>query len=158
MASGRSKTQVTPPTPGSAKTHWSLPMKKYLLPVGAGVVVFGVVTAFAASLTVNGTSLAAGNATITACNSSATATYSTALATSGANQGKYVVNGGTLTTDGASPSNCKGLNYKVTLLDGSNVSLGTASGQLADPTGDATLTFATSPLASAVGGVAVVIT
>lgn len=134
-------------------------MKKFLVPIAVGVVVFGGVTAFAATLTVNGTSLAAGNATITACNSSATALYTETLATSGANKGKYVVTGGTLTTDGANPSACKGMSYRVTLLDSSNASLGEATGTLADPTGDATLDFSSNPpLATSVVGVAVVIT
>ena len=134
-------------------------MKKFLVPIAVGVVVFGGVTAFAASLTVNSKSLAAGNATVGACNSSAAATYTSTLATTGVNKGKYVVTGGFLSTDGLNPSACKGLSFKVTLLDGSNVSLGEATGNLADPTGDATLDFsANPPLASAVAGVAVVIT
>lgn len=133
-------------------------MKKFLVPIAVGVVVFGVVTAFAATLTVNGTSLAAGNATISACNSSANATYTSTLATSGTNKGKYVVTGGTLSTDGLNPSACKGMSYKVTLLDSGNASLGEATGTLADPTGDTTLDFSSNaPLASAVAGVAVVI-
>ena len=133
-------------------------MKRYALPIGAGVVVFGVVTAFAASLTVNSKSLGAGNATVASCNSAASATYTSTLATTGANKGKYVVSGGSLATDGANPSACKGMSYKVTLLDSSDVSLGEATGNLADPTGDATLSFSGTPLASAVVGVAVVIT
>ena len=79
-------------------------MKKFLVPVAVGVVVFGGVTAFAATLTVNSKSLAAGNGTVTACNNSAAAVYTSTLATSGTNKGKYVVTGGTLTTDGLSPS------------------------------------------------------
>jgi hypothetical protein len=134
-------------------------VKKFLVPIAVGVVVFGGVTAFAASLTVNSKSLAAGNGTIAACNSSAAAAYTSTLATSGGNTGKYVVTGGSLTTDGLSPSACKGMSYKVTLLDGSNASLGEATGTLADPPGDATLNFSgTPPLASAVVGIAVVIT
>ena len=134
-------------------------MKRYALPIGAGVVVFGVVTAFAASLTVNTKSLGSGNATVASCNNAASASYTSTLATTGANKGKYVVTGGSLVTDGSSPSACKGLSYKVTLLDTGNVSLGEATGTLADPTGDATLDFSTSsPLASAVTGIAVVIT
>lgn len=133
--------------------------KKFLLPIVVGVVVFGAVTAFAATLTVNSKSLAAGNGTVTACNTSAAATYTSTLATSGGNTGKYVVTGGTLTTDGLSPSACKGMSYRVTLLDSSNVSLGEATGVLADPTGDATLDFSSNPpLATSVAGVAVVIT
>ena len=134
-------------------------MKKFLVPIAVGVVVFGGVTAFAASLTVNSKSLGAGNGTVATCNSSAAATYTSTLATTGGNKGKYVVTGGFLSTDGLSPSACKGMSYKVTLLDGSNASLGESSGTLADPTGDATLDFsANPPLASAVVGVAVVIT
>src|SRR3954468_23421111 len=106
MASGRSKTQVTPPTPGSAKTHWSLPMKKYALPIGAGVVVFGVVTAFAASLTVNSDSLAAGNATVAACQDHAHVAY----ATSG-----LTVTAATVTFSNGTAGACDTLDAEVTL-------------------------------------------
>ena len=144
--------------PGLPTQETTVSKKKYLLPIGVGVVVFGAVTAFAASLTVNTKGLGAGNATVGTCNSSASANYVSTLATSGTNKGKYVVTGGTLTTDGLSPSACKGMSYKVTLLDSVNVSLGEATGTLADPTGDATLDFSsTSPVTSGVVGVAVVI-
>ena len=136
-------------------------MKKFVLPVGAGVVVFGVVTAFAASLNVTSSSLAAGNGTVGACNSSANLTnYTTAPITSGANKGKYAVTGATLTTVAGTPSSCGGMSFKVQLLDGSNVVVGTeATGTLGANTGSAAVDFSgTEVLASNVSNLAVVIT
>jgi hypothetical protein len=89
-------------------------VKKFVLPVGAGVVVFGVVTAFAASLTVNSESLAAGNATVAACQDTANVTYTH----SGLN-----VTGATVTFSG-NAGNCDGLTAEVTL---------TGSGTVATP-------------------------
>ena len=134
-------------------------MKRYLLPIGAGVVVFGVATAFAASLTVNSKSLGSGNTTVAACNSSATVAYTTAAITSGTNKGKYQVTGGTLTTVAGSPSVCSGKSYQVTLLDGSNNVLGTEATGTLGTNGDATMDFSgTEVLASAVSNIAVTIT
>jgi hypothetical protein len=134
-------------------------VKKFVLPIGAGVVVFGVVTAFAASLTVNSKSLAAGNATAGACNSSAAVTYATALATSGANKGKYVVSSASVTTDGLPTSACGGMAYRVSLLDASNVAVGAEGTGTLAADGTGTVTFASGTvLAHDVEGVAVVIT
>src|SRR4051794_39638148 len=52
--------------------------KRFLIPAVAGVVTFGAVTAFAASLNVTSKSLAAGNASVTSCNASAAVSYNTA--------------------------------------------------------------------------------
>lgn len=132
-------------------------MKKYLLPLGAGVVVFGVATAFAASLSVTSPGLSAGNATVAACNASAAVTYNTAMST-GTNAGKYVVTTAPVTTG----TGCKGLTYKVTLLDASDGSLAEQTGTLDATTGNATGAaapdFTSSDIkASDVYGVAVVI-
>jgi hypothetical protein len=62
-------------------------VKRYALPIGAGVVVFGVVTAFAASLTVNTKTLGAGNATVASCQDNASVSYTT----TGANVHQAVV-------------------------------------------------------------------
>lgn len=126
-------------------------MKKYLLPLGVGVVVFGGATAFAASLTVTNTSLGAGNATVSTCNSSATVTYNTTATT---NTKTYVVT----TTPVASAATCATLSYKVTLLGANNASLGEATGSL-NSSGGATPDFSSQNIAASdVLGVAVVIT
>jgi hypothetical protein len=130
-------------------------VKKFVLPIGVGVVVFGVVTAFAASLTVNSSSLAAGNATVAACNASANVTYANALATSGGNKGKYTVSTATVTSATA----CGGMSFKVSLLDSSNVVVGAEATGTLDSSGTTTVNFtAGTVLAENVTGVAVVIT
>ena len=88
-------------------------MKKYLLPLGAGVVVFGVATAFAASLGVSTTSLGAGSATVSSCNDNAAVTYTT----TGANVHEAVV-----TFSGGTAGACNGLTAQVTFT-GSGVVL-----------------------------------
>ena len=130
-------------------------MRKFILPVGAGVVVFGVVTAFAATLTVNSDGLAAGNGTVDACNTSADVTYDTALATGATNTGKYVVTDVAVTSVAA----CSGKSYKITLLDANDAAVGSQfTGTLdADGAGGATITD-DSVLAHDVEGVAVVVT
>lgn len=126
-------------------------MKKFLLPLGAGVVVFGSVTAFAATLNVTSNSLGAGNATLTACNSSASVTYNT---TAGTGAKTYEVT----TAPVATASTCNGKSFKVTLLGASNASLAEATGTL-DSTGAATPDFTSDHIAAEdVVGVAVVIT
>jgi hypothetical protein len=81
-------------------------VKKFLLPIGAGVVVFGVVTAFAASLSVSSSSLGSGNATVAACQSDAAVTYTL----TGANVHEAVV-----TFSGGSAGDCDGMDAQVTL-------------------------------------------
>jgi hypothetical protein len=125
-------------------------VKKFLLPLGAGVVVFGAATAFAATLTVNTNSLGAGNATVDSCNSSATVTYDTA-ATSG---GSYQVTTAPVTT----AATCNGKSFKVTLLGDNSASLAEVTGTL-DSSGAASPDFSSSSIAAHdVVGVAVVIT
>jgi hypothetical protein len=82
-------------------------VKKFVLPVGAGVVVFGVVTAFAASLNVSSDSLGAGNATVAACQSAAHVTYSTT--------GTTVDSADVTFSGGAVGDECDGLSAEVTL-------------------------------------------
>jgi hypothetical protein len=81
-------------------------VKKFVLPVGAGVVVFGVVTAFAASLTVNTESLAAGNATVDACQDTADVSYTHSGTT---------ITGATVTFSNGTAGACDGLDAEVTL-------------------------------------------
>lgn len=122
-------------------------VKRYLVPVLAGVVVFGGVTAFAATLNVSSKSLGAGDSAVASCNASAAVTYTTAFAT-----GSYKVATAPITT----AASCNGLSYKVT-LSGSTGSLGEQTGLL-DATGAATPNFGSTIAAAGVTGVSVVIT
>ena len=130
-------------------------MKKYLVPIVAGVVVFGSVTAFAASLTITNSSLGAGNATVASCNTSATVTYNTVVTT---NVDTHEVTTAPVT----SGVGCAGMAYKVTLLGASNTVLGEIAGNLsavAGFKGTATPDFTADNIAAVdVVGVAVVIT
>lgn len=129
-------------------------MKKYLLPLGAGVVVFGSVTAFAATLTVNSSSLGAGNATVTSCNSAAAVTYGT---TPTANAKTYDVSTATVTTSGTG-TGCANMSFRVTLLGAGGTTLGEKTGTL-DGTGAGSADFTTLTIpASDVASVAVVVT
>lgn len=80
--------------------------KKFVLPIGAGVVVFGVVTAFAASLTVNTDSLAAGNAAVAACQDTAHVAYT--------HTGTQVT-GADVTFSNGTSGDCDGMTAEVTL-------------------------------------------
>jgi hypothetical protein len=123
---------------------------RYLAPAVVGVVVFGAVTAFAASLTVNTKSLGAGNATVDTCNASASVSYNTALSS-----GVYQVTTAPVTT----ATTCKGMSYRVDLTGASNVNLGEITGTLDATTGAALPDFTSANIsASAVTGVSVVIT
>lgn len=125
-------------------------MKRFLLPLGAGVVVFGVVTAFAATLTVNSTTLGAGNATVASCNSSASVSYNTTAGSSN----NFIVTTAPITT----AAGCASMSYKVSLYDGSGASLGSVSGTLSG-TGAASPDFTSDAIDAAnVENVAVVIT
>ncbi len=125
--------------------------KKYLVPVVAGVAVFGAVSAFAATLTVNSKSLGSGNATVASCNASANVTYNTAYVST---LPGYKVS----TTPVATAATCTGMTFKVTLTGASNASLAELTGTL-DATGAAAPDFSTPVIAAAsVTGVSVVIT
>lgn len=132
-------------------------MKRYLVPVLAGVVVFGGVTAFAATLTVSSDTLGSGDSVVASCNATAKVSYTTAFATGG-----YKV----ATTPITTAASCKGLSYKVTLTDASG-SLAERTGTLDATTGAATPSFAPTvapdPIfagitAASVTGVSVVVT
>ncbi len=130
-------------------------MKRYLVPVLAGVTVFGAVTAFAATLTVSSTGLGSGNATVASCNTSAAVSYTTAYAA--ALPGYKVA-----TAPVTSAAGCSGKAYKIT-LSGTvssvpNTSLAEQFGTL-DSTGASAPDFsALNILAANVTGVSVVIT
>lgn len=124
---------------------------RFVVPAVAGVVVFGAVTAFAATLSVNGKTLGSGNATVSSCNSGATVTYTTAYS---ATLPGYKVATAPVTTAAA----CNGFAYKVTLTGAANASLAEVTGTL-DASGNATPDFSASNISAAnVTGVSVVIT
>ena len=122
-------------------------MKKYLLPVGVGVVVFGAVTAFAATLNVSSTTLGAGNATVAACKDAAAVTYTP----TGANVGTATV------TFSGTGAGCNGMTAQVTLTGINSLASSPASGSGTVASGVATVNFS-SVAASDVTGVSVVIT
>jgi hypothetical protein len=125
--------------------------KRFLIPAVAGVVTFGVVTAFAATLTVSSKSLGSGNATVATCNASAQVSYNTAYS---ASLPGYKVS----TTPVTTAAGCATMSYKVTLTGAANASLGEITGTL-DGTGAASPDFSSSNIAaSAVTGVSVAIT
>ena len=125
--------------------------KRFLIPAVAGVVTFGAVTAFAATLSVSSKSLSAGNATVASCNASAQVSYNTAYA---ASLPGYKVTTAPVTTAGG----CASMSYKVTLTGAANASLGEITGTL-DGTGAASPDFSASNIAaSAVTGVSVAVT
>lgn len=127
-------------------------MKKFLVPIAVGVVVFGGVTAFAASLTVNSKSLGAGNAVVAACNDNAAVSYTT----SGSKVSTAVV-----TISGSQAAgHCDNLPAQVTLLGSGNSVLATRTATVGSTTTDvATVSFSADNVdSSAVTGVAVVIT
>jgi hypothetical protein len=124
---------------------------KFAVPAVTGIVVFGAVSAFAATLSVSSKSLGAGNATVSGCNAGASVTYNTTY--SAALPG-YKVSTAPVTTAAA----CTGMAYKVTLTGTGNASLGEISGTL-DSSGGASPDFSSSNVAaSGVTGVSVVIT
>jgi hypothetical protein len=123
---------------------------RYLAPVIVGVVVFGAVTAFAASMTVSSSSLGAGNVAVDKCNDTAAVSYNTALSA-----GVYKVT----TAPVATAATCAGMAYRVALTGAGNVVLGEVTGNLDSVTGDATPDFTSAGVAAAaVTGVSVVVT
>ena len=126
--------------------------KRFLVPAVAGVVTFGAVTAFAATLGVTSKSLGSGNATVASCNATANVTYTTAY--SSASPIGYKVATAPVTT----ALGCASMAYKVTLAGSGNTSLGEVTGTL-DSSGAASPDFSSQNVAaSLVTGVSVVIT
>lgn len=125
--------------------------KRFLVPAVAGVITFGAVTAFAASLNVTSKTLGSGNATVNGCNATAAVTYNTAYS---ATLPGYKVTTAPVTT----AVGCATMAYKVTLTGTSNASLAEVTGTL-DSSGAANPDFTSNNIAaSAVTGVSVVIT
>ena len=122
-----------------------------MIPAVAGVVTFGAVTAFAATLGVTSKSLGSGTAGVATCNATAQVTYNT---TYSASIPGYKVTTTPVTTSGT----CAGMAYKVTLSGSGNASLGEIPGTL-DGSGNASPDFSSSNIsAQNVTGVSVVIT
>ena len=136
--------------------HASAPSRRrgslrWLAPVLVGVVVFGAVTAFAASLNVSSKSVGSGNATVSTCNATAAVTYNVAYS---ASLPGYRVTTAPITTAAA----CSGLSFRVTLTGPANASLGEVSGTL-DATGTASPDFTSANVAAAsITGVSVTVT
>ena len=134
-------------------------MKKYLVPIVAGAVVFGAVTAFAATLNVSSSSLGSGNATVASCNSAASVNYTAGFATT---PHVYQVSSTTVTTPGPvgpAVAVCAGKTYKITFLDASNAPVGTeVTGTIGTDGTDTTNVASQGIAASGVANVAVVIT
>lgn len=126
-------------------------MKRYAVPVLAGVVVFGAVSAFAATLGVSSTTLGSGDSAVASCNASAAVSYTSdwdALLQA------YEVSTAPIT----SAVGCAGKSYKVTLTDSTGASLAEITGTL-DGTGAHAPDFsAADVLAADVTGVAVLVT
>ena len=126
-------------------------LARFAIPAVVGVVVFGSVTAFAASLSVTSKSLGSGNATVASCNAAASVSYTTSYASSIPG---YKVATAPVTT----AAGCGTMAYKVTLTGAGNASLAEISGSL-DGTGAASPDFSASNISAAlVTGVSVVIT
>ena len=125
-------------------------MKRVVIAALLGLVVFGAVYGFAASLTVNSKTLGAGSATVASCNASAAVSYNSTYAST--------IPGYKVTTAPVtSAAGCATMAYKATLTGTAGTSLGEVTGTL-DATGAASPDF-TSPNvnAASVTGVSVVI-
>lgn len=103
-------------------------MKRYLVPIIAGVTVFGAATAFAASLSVSSTTLGSGNDAVASCNATATVAYTLDAGATYSASGPYGYK--VAVTPIASAAACGLMNYKLTLTGAANASLGEETGTL----------------------------
>jgi hypothetical protein len=127
-------------------------MKRFAFILVAGALTFGTVYGFAASLNLNTDSLGAGRTVVAACQAGAmTATYSSSYS---ATAPGYQV--GTVTVNGLT-SACYGKAYKVTLANGSDVSLGEATGTTPASGTSFAATFSPAVGAATVAAISVVI-
>lgn len=117
-------------------------LKRVAFAVGAGLVAAGAIGASAASLGgITGQSLGADDAVVASCDTDGiTTAYTTAY---DAGTGAYNVTGVDLSGVNAA---CNGLDYALTLADGSNVSLDEATGVLSVTLGAASI--AVTPVAA----------
>lgn len=126
--------------------------KRHFVPVIAGVVVFGAVTAFAAGFTVSSTTVVSGSTTVTGCNATAAVSYTTIWDTT---LKAYKVAIAPVTT----AASCHGMGYKVTLQNSSNASIGEVTGTLDAVTGAASPDFSSLGVpASSVSAISVTVT
>jgi hypothetical protein len=126
-------------------------LARFAIPAVVGLVVFGSVTAFAASLSVTSKTLGSGNATVASCNASVNVSYTTAYQ---ASLPGYKV----ATAPVTSAVGCATYAYKVTLTGAANASLAEITGTL-DASGNASPDFSASNISAAlVTGVSVTIT
>jgi hypothetical protein len=127
-------------------------MKRLAMVLSAGLLTFGTIYGFAASLNLNTESLGAAQTTVAACQAGAlTATYSSSYS---ASTPGYSV--GTVTVTGLT-SSCYSDAYKITLSGASNVSLGEATGTTPASGTSFSATFSPVVNAASVTGIGVVI-
>ena len=127
-------------------------MKRALIIAMAGVLTFGAVYGFAASLNLTTESLGAADTTVAACQAGAlTATYTSSYS---ATVPGYAV--GTVTVTGLA-STCYSKAYKITLSGAGNASLGEATGTTPASGTSFAATFTPAINAVSVTGIGVVI-
>ena len=127
-------------------------MKRALILALAGVLTFGAVYGFAASLNLTKESLGAADTTVAACQTGAlTATYTSAYSTTVPG---YAV--GTVTVTGLAAT-CYSKAYKITLSGAGSASLGEATGTTPASGTSFAATFSPTVNAVSVTGIAVVI-
>jgi hypothetical protein len=134
------------------RCKWGSFVKRALVLALAGVLTFGAVYGFAASLNLTTDSLGAANSTVAACQAGAlTATYTS---TYSATTPGYTV--GTVTVTGLA-STCYSKAYKITLSGAANASLGEATGTTPATGTSFAATFSPAISAVSVIGISVVI-
>ena len=127
-------------------------MKRVLITTLAGVLTFGAVYGFAASLNLTTESLGAVDTTVAACQAGAlTATYTSSYSSTVPG---YAV--GTVTVTGLA-STCYSKAYRITLSGSGNASLGEATGTTPASGTSFASTFSPAVNAASVTGIAVVI-
>jgi len=127
-------------------------VKRALIIAVAGVLTFGAVYGFAASLNLTTDSLGAANTTVAACQAGAmTATYTSSYSSSAPG---YTV--GTVTVTGLAAT-CYSKAYKITLSGAANASLGEATGTTPSSGTSFAATFSPAVSAASVTGISVVI-
>lgn len=132
-------------------------MKRALMAIVIAAIIGGGVYGLAASLNVSSATLGAGSAAVAACQSgTVNVTYAAAYSSSvpGYQATTVTLNGLDTTTAG---TNCASKPFKVTLTDGSNLSLGEQTGTTPATGTTASVTFS-GVSSAAVNGVHVVIT
>jgi len=127
-------------------------LKRLLFVAMAGALTFATVYGFAASLNLNTDSLGAARTVVAACQPGAlTATYTSTYSASAPG---YTV--GTVTVNGLA-AGCYSKAYKITLANGSDVSLGEATGTTPSTGTSFAATFSPAVSAASVGAINVVI-